>query len=344
MGVGAEATNNETFVWSDGTAIGSTTNQQFSAYASNGYRLLGGPIEGNGGNLTGTGTTFTAGAALTAPPDASKANSNSVVTVVQTNSTGTAVTNQFTIGNANPTITLPTISAAGGATTELLPWSNQNTFDLIDEFPQLDYGNLTIGVLGWQVGTVIGGASGYSLRSGYTAPNGGLGVLRMISGTASNDGPAVLLTSGVQAYSLTNITALLNRIVVQLGRTNNVMFRGVLSDGFVGVELGANVVGFRYDTRLGDTKWMGYVRTNSINVTVDTGVAPDSTRFQSLQWWYTNPGTVWFSVGTSTPVSVTATIPNASYMPIIEQISESTSTYTNYIDSWRLTGVTTNRY
>jgi hypothetical protein len=46
-----------------------------------------------------------------------KANSNSVVSVIQTNSAGVAVTNQFTIGNANPTIVLPTISAAGGATT-----------------------------------------------------------------------------------------------------------------------------------------------------------------------------------------------------------------------------------
>jgi hypothetical protein len=44
---------------------------------------------------------------------ASKADSNSVVTVVQTNSAGVAVTNQFTIGDANPTIVLPTISAAG---------------------------------------------------------------------------------------------------------------------------------------------------------------------------------------------------------------------------------------
>jgi hypothetical protein len=56
---------------------------------------------------------------------ASKADSNSVVTVVQTNSAGVAVTNQFTIGNANPTIVLPTIPAAGGATT---PWTNSVMF------------------------------------------------------------------------------------------------------------------------------------------------------------------------------------------------------------------------
>jgi hypothetical protein len=104
FGAEAKATNTNTFVWSDETtAIGSTMNKQFTVYAANGYRLLGGPITGDGSGLTNL------------PPDASKANSNSVVTVVQTNSTGAAVTNQFTIGISNPTITLPTISAGGGS-------------------------------------------------------------------------------------------------------------------------------------------------------------------------------------------------------------------------------------
>jgi hypothetical protein len=129
MGLGAEATNNETFVWSDSTAIGSTTNKQWSTYASNGYRLLGGPITGNGSGVSNVNALTLGGVAaggyvqtqeLTNASNtlwqatASKANSNSVVTVVQTNSAGVAVTNQFTIGDANPTIVLPTISAAGG--------------------------------------------------------------------------------------------------------------------------------------------------------------------------------------------------------------------------------------
>jgi hypothetical protein len=69
MGVGAEATHDSTFVWSDGTAIGSTTNQQVTVYASNGFRLLGGPITGNGSGLTGVPTPMrvmlTPGGALT---------------------------------------------------------------------------------------------------------------------------------------------------------------------------------------------------------------------------------------------------------------------------------------
>ena len=51
-GEGAMATNNNTFVWSDGLLFGSTLPYQFSAYASNGYRLFGGPISGDGSGLT----------------------------------------------------------------------------------------------------------------------------------------------------------------------------------------------------------------------------------------------------------------------------------------------------
>ena len=51
-GEGAMATNDNTFVWSDGMLFGSTLPYQFSAYASNGYRLFGGPIYGNGSGLT----------------------------------------------------------------------------------------------------------------------------------------------------------------------------------------------------------------------------------------------------------------------------------------------------
>jgi hypothetical protein len=41
-GFNAKATNDNTFVWSDGAAVGSTTSQQFIVYAGNGIRLLGG--------------------------------------------------------------------------------------------------------------------------------------------------------------------------------------------------------------------------------------------------------------------------------------------------------------
>lgn len=51
-GYNANATNFNTYVWSDGTITSSITNKEFTVYASNGIRLLGGEISGNGGGLT----------------------------------------------------------------------------------------------------------------------------------------------------------------------------------------------------------------------------------------------------------------------------------------------------
>jgi hypothetical protein len=51
-GRNATATNDNTYVWSDGTETFSTTNKQFTVYAENGIRLLGGPISGDGSGLT----------------------------------------------------------------------------------------------------------------------------------------------------------------------------------------------------------------------------------------------------------------------------------------------------
>jgi len=56
-GANANATNNNTYVWSDGAYIGSTTNNQYSVYADNGIRLLGGAISGNGFGLTNINAT-----------------------------------------------------------------------------------------------------------------------------------------------------------------------------------------------------------------------------------------------------------------------------------------------
>ena len=56
-GANASATNNNTYVWSDGTYVGSTTNNQYSVYADNGIRLLGGAISGNGSGLTNINAT-----------------------------------------------------------------------------------------------------------------------------------------------------------------------------------------------------------------------------------------------------------------------------------------------
>ena len=48
----SNATNDNSYVWSDGTTFGSLTNQTFSVYARKGISLQGGVISGNGGGLT----------------------------------------------------------------------------------------------------------------------------------------------------------------------------------------------------------------------------------------------------------------------------------------------------
>ena len=66
-GAGARATNDITYVWSDGTEIGSTTDRQYTVYAGNGIRLLGGNVE-VGTNLHVVGSTrFDQGITYVAP-------------------------------------------------------------------------------------------------------------------------------------------------------------------------------------------------------------------------------------------------------------------------------------
>ncbi len=52
MGTNATSSHANTFVWSDGTVLASTASNQFSAFALNGFRLMGGPIYGNGYGIT----------------------------------------------------------------------------------------------------------------------------------------------------------------------------------------------------------------------------------------------------------------------------------------------------
>ena len=61
-GANASATNGNTFVWSDGTVFGSTASNQFSAFASGGFRFLGGQIQGDGAGLSNLTATVALGA------------------------------------------------------------------------------------------------------------------------------------------------------------------------------------------------------------------------------------------------------------------------------------------
>ena len=94
-GAGARATNDNTYVWSDNTAFGSTTTAQYSVYAANGIRLLGGPIFGNGVGLTNIASTNLIGLGTAAYSNATafylNSNPSNYVTASVTN--GLATTN-----------------------------------------------------------------------------------------------------------------------------------------------------------------------------------------------------------------------------------------------------------
>jgi len=53
----SRATNDNSYVWSDGTTTSSTTTKQYTVYASNGIRLLGSPTEGVDGGEDNEFTT-----------------------------------------------------------------------------------------------------------------------------------------------------------------------------------------------------------------------------------------------------------------------------------------------
>jgi hypothetical protein len=96
--VGAEATNNNTFVWSDGTTyIGSTDEKQFIVYSSNGIRLLGGPITGDGSLITNVNAATIGGVAL-----AGLVRTNAALDALRLNN-GSGLTNLNLVGSGGST-------------------------------------------------------------------------------------------------------------------------------------------------------------------------------------------------------------------------------------------------
>jgi hypothetical protein len=105
LGQNATASNNNSFVWTDGNGIGSTADREFTVYAANGIRLLGGAITGNGSGLTGTGTTFTAGAALAASYSTSSGTATNALQLGNVLASGYQQTNTaYVAGGATPSL------------------------------------------------------------------------------------------------------------------------------------------------------------------------------------------------------------------------------------------------
>ena len=103
-GTYAHTTNDYTYVWSDGTAVSSTTSNQFTVHAQNGIRLLGGPVEGDGGDLTN----------LTASHIVGRIPASSLPTSGVWNASGVTITNASLAGN----VTVSSLTVATNLTVQ----------------------------------------------------------------------------------------------------------------------------------------------------------------------------------------------------------------------------------
>lgn len=90
-GANVTLSNANTFGWSDGTALSSTTDSQVSFYAGNGYRFLGGPAQFDG-NVTASGFT-TGGKPLVANASLIPFTNSSAAGILSTNLGDAANTN-----------------------------------------------------------------------------------------------------------------------------------------------------------------------------------------------------------------------------------------------------------
>jgi hypothetical protein len=124
MGYLAKATNDNTFVWADQYGAASRTNNEVTFSAQNGYRLLGGPIYGNGGGLTNLPGAKVSGAVALATAATNDSAGNNISLFYYPTSNPSAfistvpvtATNQFLTTNVSLTIT-PTNGAASGTFT-----------------------------------------------------------------------------------------------------------------------------------------------------------------------------------------------------------------------------------
>jgi hypothetical protein len=97
MGYGANASNDFTFVWSDGTAVGSGGTATFTVHAANGIRLLGGPITGDGRLITNVNAATLGGVAL-----AGLVQTNAALDALRLNN-GSGLTNLNLVGSGGST-------------------------------------------------------------------------------------------------------------------------------------------------------------------------------------------------------------------------------------------------
>lgn len=151
LGSAAAAQHSNTFIWSDGTAIGTGTNRQFVVFAENGIYLLGGPVFGNAAGLTNVSVNVDAIVGL---GSAARSEATAFATATQGNKADTALQGDGTVSWTAP-------QDAGGQTIQNLTGAfavrtNQVYCDAVIT----NLVGLIIGITGtstnWGTGTYVG--------------------------------------------------------------------------------------------------------------------------------------------------------------------------------------------
>jgi len=200
-GQNANATNNNSFVWSDSTTTGSVTNKTFTVFAANGIKLSGGLITGNGGAVSNTTATNFGPAGLVIITNIASAIGGAGISA----STGTNISayivgvSNSPIVSSNSLLFVAKVDKTNGFATSLV---SSNTaleanvaFGLAGQATNIFASTNYLYFVGAGSGIVTNGAFIWdSTRNVYTNWNGCI---------VTNNGTAALLqTNGVTLYSL----------------------------------------------------------------------------------------------------------------------------------------------
>jgi hypothetical protein len=208
-------------------------------------------------------------------------------------------------------------------------------------------GSANIGTLGWRTSFNVAGATTYQQASGSDMwPN--IGVLRQTTGAVAGNG-GTLTTNGNQGASgqLGPLGSNANWGLVWVFRlTASTQERMRIGVGAISVALStidpANCFGLRFDTALGDTNFLFYVKgASGTDVTVDTGVAGD-TSFHTLYVYSTTAGTLRMVLdgGVEKTFCVvgcdgTVTVPTAAMDPIAQLVTDTAAARSMDLDAFK---------
>jgi hypothetical protein len=195
----------------------------------------------------------------------------------------------------------------------------------------------------WVTETIVGNGGSCATVGGYY-PNNGQADLK--TGTTSGRGYSIQTPSnGYSAYQIAwgSISNWKQKYIVEPSTTGAGTVRvrvGNWNHNNTAIVPNGGIY-FRYDTdaAVGDTHWMGCVDSSSTETCVDTGAAPSSSAFSTLNMSSSVVGTISFQVDSGSTVTicasgctVTATVPTGTLVPGALMVTDNGTAYDLYWD------------